>query len=51
MIRRKDCYDGYIGSIQEDGSNAFADWVKTNNIELVSFNMYNSIVAILLHLT
>ncbi|KAI3778689.1 hypothetical protein L2E82_08072 [Cichorium intybus] len=34
-IRRKDCYDGYIGSIQEDGSNAFADWVKTNNIQLL----------------
>ena len=37
-IRRKDCYDGYIGSIQEDGSNAFADWVKTNNIQLVSIS-------------
>lgn len=35
-IRRKDCYDGYIGSIEEDGSNVFADWVKTNNIQLVS---------------
>lgn len=34
-IRRKDCYDGYIGSIQEDGSNVFADWVKTNNIQLL----------------
>ncbi|KAJ9552093.1 hypothetical protein OSB04_016138 [Centaurea solstitialis] len=34
-IRRKDCYDGYIGSIREDGSNAFADWVKTNNIQLL----------------
>ncbi|KAI7746156.1 hypothetical protein M8C21_010353 [Ambrosia artemisiifolia] len=26
-IRRKDCYDGYIGSIEADGSNVFADWL------------------------
>ncbi|XP_071733667.1 nicotinamidase 1-like [Rutidosis leptorrhynchoides] len=32
-IRRKDCYDGYIGSIEEDGSNVFVDWVKSNNIQ------------------
>lgn len=31
-IRRKDCYDGFIGSIQEDGTNLFVNWVKTNNI-------------------
>ncbi|GAA0160524.1 hypothetical protein Leryth_011851 [Lithospermum erythrorhizon] len=34
-IIRKDCYDGYIGSIQEDGSNMFSDWVKLNNIQVV----------------
>ncbi|KAL8554910.1 hypothetical protein ACS0TY_002913 [Phlomoides rotata] len=32
-IRRKDCYDGFIGSIQEDGSNVFVDWVKKNKIQ------------------
>lgn len=32
-IRRKDCYDGYIGSMETDGSNVFANWVKTNKIE------------------
>ncbi|XP_021776260.1 nicotinamidase 1-like [Chenopodium quinoa] len=32
-IRRKDCYDGFIGSIQNDGSNVFVDWVKSNKIE------------------
>ncbi|XP_076960640.1 nicotinamidase 1-like [Bidens hawaiensis] len=32
-IRRKDCYDGYIGSIEEDGSNVFADLVKNNKIQ------------------
>nr|XP_027112784.1 nicotinamidase 1-like isoform X1 [Coffea arabica] len=36
IIRRKDCYDGYIGSFQEDGSNVFVDWVKKNNIQVVS---------------
>lgn len=35
-IRRKDCYDGFIGSIQEDGSNLFVDWVKKNKIHTVS---------------
>ncbi|CAN4111975.1 unnamed protein product [Withania somnifera] len=34
-IRRKDCYDGYIGSFQEDGSNVFVDWVKCNKIQLL----------------
>ncbi|XP_055816082.1 nicotinamidase 1-like [Solanum dulcamara] len=34
-IRRKDCYDGYIGSFQEDGSNVFVDWVKNNKIQLL----------------
>lgn len=32
-IRRKDCFDGYIGSIEEDGSNVFVDWVKKNKIK------------------
>ncbi|XP_058191498.1 nicotinamidase 1-like [Rhododendron vialii] len=32
-IRRKDCYDGYLGSMEEDGSNVFVDWVKTNQIK------------------
>ncbi|KAK1430295.1 hypothetical protein QVD17_12937 [Tagetes erecta] len=32
-IRRKDCYDGFIGSMEEDGSNVFVDWVKNNNIQ------------------
>ncbi|XP_007042825.2 PREDICTED: nicotinamidase 1 [Theobroma cacao] len=31
-IRRKDCYDGYLGSIEADGSNVFVDWVKNNQI-------------------
>ncbi|CAK9178131.1 unnamed protein product [Ilex paraguariensis] len=34
-VRRKDCYDGYLGSIQEDGSNLFVDWVKTNKIQVL----------------
>ncbi|XP_057466433.1 nicotinamidase 1-like [Actinidia eriantha] len=32
-IRRKDCYDGYLGSMEEDGSNVFVEWVKTNQIK------------------
>lgn len=34
-IRRKDCYDGYIGSIERDGSNIFVDWVNTNKIKVL----------------
>ncbi|XP_023529488.1 nicotinamidase 1-like isoform X2 [Cucurbita pepo subsp. pepo] len=32
-IRRKDCFDGYIGSFQPDGSNVFVDWIKHNQIK------------------
>ncbi|KAA3463007.1 nicotinamidase 1-like [Gossypium australe] len=34
-IRRKDCYDGYLGSMEADGSNVFADWVKNNHIKAI----------------
>lgn len=34
-IRRKDCFDGYVGSMEEDGSNVFVDWVKKNKIKTV----------------
>ncbi|GAB4847215.1 NiCoT heavy metal ion transporter Nic1 [Ancistrocladus abbreviatus] len=34
-IRRKDCIDGFLGSVEKDGSNVFADWVKTNQIKVV----------------
>ncbi|KAK8508515.1 hypothetical protein V6N13_130698 [Hibiscus sabdariffa] len=34
-IRRKDCYDGYMGSMEVDGSNVFVDWVKNNQIEAI----------------
>lgn len=35
-IRRKDCYDGFLGSYEQDGSNVFIDWVKANKIQVVS---------------
>lgn len=38
-IRRKDCFDGYLGSIQEDGSNVFVDWIKNNDIKSVTDNV------------
>ncbi|KAL6554912.1 NiCoT heavy metal ion transporter Nic1 [Orobanche gracilis] len=34
-LRRKDCIDGFIGSFEQDGSNAFIDWVKANEIHIV----------------
>jgi hypothetical protein len=36
-IKRKDCIDGYIGCIEKDGSNAFADWIGKYQIRTVSF--------------
>lgn len=35
-LRRKDCIDGFLGSLEKDGSNVFVDWVKTNEIKAVS---------------
>jgi nicotinamidase-related amidase len=29
---RKDCINGFIGSTQTNGTNAFVDWVRANNI-------------------
>ncbi|CAL9054876.1 nicotinamidase 1-like [Musa acuminata AAA Group] len=34
-VRRKDCIDGFIGSMEKDGSNVFSDWVKRNEIRVV----------------
>lgn len=31
----KDCIDGFLGSIEEDGSNLFVDWVKNNQIKAI----------------
>lgn len=32
-IRRKNCFDGYLGSMEENGSNVFVEWVKKNKIK------------------
>lgn len=34
---RKDCINGFVGSMEKDGSNKFVDWVKEKQIEVVSF--------------
>ncbi|KAK6923838.1 Isochorismatase-like [Dillenia turbinata] len=34
-IRRKDCIDGFLGSIEKDGSNVFVNWVKSNQIKVI----------------
>nr|DAD22123.1 TPA_asm: hypothetical protein HUJ06_023586 [Nelumbo nucifera] len=34
-IRRKDCINGFLGSIEKDGSNVFVDWVGTNKIKVI----------------
>lgn len=34
-IRRKDCIDGFLGSLEKDGSNVFVDWVQSNQIKSV----------------
>jgi len=35
-MKRKDCINGFIGSMENDGSNTYADWVKSNGINVVS---------------
>ncbi|KAK4356306.1 hypothetical protein RND71_025277 [Anisodus tanguticus] len=32
-VRCKDCIDGFVGSIEKDGSNVFVNWVKANEIK------------------
>lgn len=39
-LRRKDCIDGFLGSFDKDGSNVFVNWVKTNQIKVVSIYLY-----------
>ncbi|XP_021714010.1 nicotinamidase 1-like [Chenopodium quinoa] len=34
-MRLKDCIDGFLGSIEENGSNVFVDWVKANKLKAV----------------
>ncbi|KAK9990970.1 hypothetical protein SO802_025955 [Lithocarpus litseifolius] len=34
-LRCKDCIDGFLGSIEKDGSNLFIDWVRTNQIKKI----------------
>jgi hypothetical protein len=35
-LKCKDCIDGFLGSIEKDGSNVFVNWVKRNHIKTVS---------------
>lgn len=37
-IKCKDCIDGFLASMEKDGSNTFANWVKTNEIKVVSIS-------------
>ncbi|XP_073014110.1 nicotinamidase 1 [Typha latifolia] len=34
-IKRKHCIDSFISSMEKDGSNTFADWVKKNELKIV----------------
>lgn len=34
-LRPKDCIDGFLGSMEKDGSNVFVDWVKSNQIQVI----------------
>lgn len=35
VIKRKHCIDGYISSIEKDGSSIFADWIGKHQIKTV----------------
>ncbi|KAI6699486.1 hypothetical protein NL676_013810 [Syzygium grande] len=34
-LRAKDCIDGFLGSMEKDGSNVFVDWIKSNQIQVI----------------
>ncbi|XP_039058552.1 nicotinamidase 1-like [Hibiscus syriacus] len=34
-LRCKDCIDGFLGSVEKDGSNLFVDWVNKNQIKAI----------------
>ncbi|KAF5738037.1 nicotinamidase 1-like isoform X1 [Tripterygium wilfordii] len=34
-LRFKDCINGYLGSVEKDGSNVFVDWIKDNQIKVI----------------
>ncbi|XP_010526686.1 PREDICTED: uncharacterized protein LOC104804180 isoform X8 [Tarenaya hassleriana] len=34
-LRPKDCINGFVGSIEKDGSNVFVDWVKEKQIKII----------------
>ncbi|XP_034219040.1 nicotinamidase 1-like [Prunus dulcis] len=36
-LKRKDCIDGFLGSIEKDGSNVFINWVQSNQIKAILF--------------
>lgn len=44
-LRCKDCIDGFLGSIEKDGSNLFVNWVKTNDIKRVSYFLSNTLLS------
>jgi hypothetical protein len=44
VIKRKHCIDGYISSIEKDGSNTFADWVGKHQIQTVSLPLHPRIL-------
>uniref|UniRef100_M4FBP3 Isochorismatase-like domain-containing protein n=1 Tax=Brassica campestris TaxID=3711 RepID=M4FBP3_BRACM len=34
-LMRKDCINGFVGSMEKDGSNKFVDWVKEKQIKVI----------------
>ncbi|KAI5324857.1 hypothetical protein L3X38_033930 [Prunus dulcis] len=34
-LRRKDCIDGFLRSVEKDGSNVFINWVQSNQIKAI----------------
>ncbi|KAI5324853.1 hypothetical protein L3X38_033926 [Prunus dulcis] len=34
-LRRKDCIDGFLGSVEKDGSNVFINWVQSNQLKAI----------------
>lgn len=48
-LRCKDCIDGFLGSLEKDGSNVFVNWVKANAIKAVSIIICHELIKICFH--
>ncbi|CAN4114833.1 unnamed protein product [Withania somnifera] len=48
-LRCKDCIDGFLGSLEKDGSNVFVNWLKANATKAVSITLCHELITFCFH--